>query len=58
MVVGQAGEGCAKHLHQDRLSLMAEYLGLAYYAEVPLVVWDVQRVGRALDYLRIHLREI
>jgi len=27
------------------LSLMAEYLGLAYYAEVPLVVWDVQRVG-------------
>lgn len=27
------------------LSLMAEYLGLAYYSEVPLVVWDVQRVG-------------
>ncbi len=27
------------------LSLMAEYLGLAYFAEVPLVVWDVQRVG-------------
>lgn len=27
------------------LSLMAEYLGLAYYAEVPLVVWNVQRVG-------------
>ena len=27
------------------LSLMAEYLGLAYYAEVPLVVFDVQRVG-------------
>jgi 2-oxoglutarate ferredoxin oxidoreductase subunit alpha len=27
------------------LSLMAEYLGLAYYAEVPLVVWDIQRVG-------------
>jgi len=25
--------------------LMAEFLGLAYYAEVPLVVWDVQRVG-------------
>jgi 2-oxoglutarate ferredoxin oxidoreductase subunit alpha len=24
---------------------MAEFLGLAYYAEVPLVVWDVQRVG-------------
>lgn len=27
------------------LSLMSETLGLAYYAEVPLVVWDVQRVG-------------
>ena len=27
------------------LSLMTEYSGLAYYAEVPLVVWDVQRVG-------------
>lgn len=27
------------------LSLMAEYMGLAYFAEVPLVVWDVQRVG-------------
>ena len=27
------------------LSLMTEYLGLAYYSEVPLVVWDVQRVG-------------
>ena len=27
------------------LSLMSEYLGLAYYSEVPLVVWDVQRVG-------------
>jgi 2-oxoglutarate ferredoxin oxidoreductase subunit alpha len=26
-------------------SLMAEYLGLAYFAEVPVVVWDVQRVG-------------
>lgn len=27
------------------LCLMAENLGLAYFAEVPLVVWDVQRVG-------------
>ncbi len=27
------------------LSLMSEYLGLAYYAEVPCVIWDVQRVG-------------
>ena len=27
------------------ISLMVEYIGLAYYAEVPVVVWDVQRVG-------------
>ncbi|MGB9669110.1 MAG: 2-oxoacid:acceptor oxidoreductase subunit alpha, partial [Anaerolineales bacterium] len=27
------------------LSLMTEYIGLAYFAEVPVVVWDVQRVG-------------
>jgi 2-oxoglutarate/2-oxoacid ferredoxin oxidoreductase subunit alpha len=27
------------------LSLMTEFSGLAYYAEVPLVVWDVQRIG-------------
>ncbi len=27
------------------LSLMSEYTGLAYQAEVPLVIWDVQRVG-------------
>ena len=29
------------------LSLMAEYAGLAYFAEVPIVVWDIQRVGPA-----------
>lgn len=27
------------------ISLMAEYAGLAYFAEVPIVVWDIQRVG-------------
>jgi len=27
------------------LSLMTEYAGLAYFAEIPLVLWDVQRVG-------------
>lgn len=27
------------------LSLMSEYLGMAYYTECPVVVWDVQRVG-------------
>jgi len=27
------------------LSLMSEFAGLAYYTEVPLVVWDVTRIG-------------
>jgi 2-oxoglutarate ferredoxin oxidoreductase subunit alpha len=27
------------------ISLMSEFLGLAYYAEIPAVVFDVQRVG-------------
>jgi 2-oxoglutarate/2-oxoacid ferredoxin oxidoreductase subunit alpha len=27
------------------ISLMAEFAGLAYYAEVPAVIWDIQRVG-------------
>ncbi len=27
------------------LSLMTEFIGLAYYAEIPVVIWDVQRVG-------------
>jgi 2-oxoglutarate ferredoxin oxidoreductase subunit alpha len=27
------------------ISLMAEFAGLAYFAEVPVVIWDVQRMG-------------
>ena len=27
------------------ISLMAEFAGLAYYVEVPAVIWDIQRVG-------------
>jgi 2-oxoglutarate/2-oxoacid ferredoxin oxidoreductase subunit alpha len=27
------------------ISLMAEFVGLAYYTEVPGVIWDIQRVG-------------
>jgi 2-oxoglutarate ferredoxin oxidoreductase subunit alpha len=27
------------------ISLMSEFIGLAYFAEVPVVIWDVQRVG-------------
>jgi 2-oxoglutarate ferredoxin oxidoreductase subunit alpha len=47
MVVGAgwAGLRAMTSTSGPGLSLMAEYLGLAYFAEVPLVVWDVQRVG-------------
>src|SRR6266566_2200946 len=27
------------------ISLMAEFAGLAYYSEIPGVIWDIQRVG-------------
>ena len=27
------------------LSLMSEFAGLAYFAEIPVVIWDVQRIG-------------
>ncbi len=27
------------------LSLMTEFIGFGYYAEVPAVIWDIQRVG-------------
>ena len=27
------------------ISLMSEFTGLGYYAEIPAVIWDVQRVG-------------
>jgi 2-oxoglutarate ferredoxin oxidoreductase subunit alpha len=27
------------------LSLMTEFSGLAYYTEIPIVVWDIQRIG-------------
>ena len=27
------------------ISLMSEFVGLGYYAEIPVVIWDIQRVG-------------
>ena len=27
------------------LSLMTEFMGYAYYAEIPAVIWDIQRIG-------------
>src|SRR5579862_980361 len=47
MVVGAAWAGARSMTATagPGISLMAEFAGLSYYAEVPGVVWDIQRVG-------------
>jgi 2-oxoglutarate ferredoxin oxidoreductase subunit alpha len=47
MVVGAgwAGARAVTATSGPGLSLMAEAAGLAYFAEIPAVIWDVQRVG-------------
>ncbi len=47
MVVGAgwAGARAMTATSGPGLSLMTEFAGMAYYAEVPAVIWDVQRVG-------------
>ncbi len=47
MVVGAgwAGARAVTATSGPGVSLMAEAAGLAYYAEIPAVIWDVQRVG-------------
>jgi 2-oxoglutarate/2-oxoacid ferredoxin oxidoreductase subunit alpha len=47
MVVGAgwAGARAMTTTSGPGISLMAEFAGLAYYAEIPAVVWDIQRVG-------------
>jgi 2-oxoglutarate ferredoxin oxidoreductase subunit alpha len=47
MVIGAAWNGTRAFTATSGpgLSLMQEFLGLAYYAEVPAVVFDIQRVG-------------
>lgn len=47
MVVGAgwAGARAMTATSGPGLSLMGEAAGLAYYAEIPAVIWDVQRVG-------------
>ncbi len=42
---GWAGARAMTATSGPGISLMSELAGLAYYAEVPAVVWDVQRVG-------------
>lgn len=47
MVVGAgwAGARAMTATSGPGISLMSEFAGLAYYAEVPGVIWDIQRVG-------------
>jgi 2-oxoglutarate ferredoxin oxidoreductase subunit alpha len=49
MVVGAgwAGARAMTSTSGPGISLMAEFSGLAYFAEIPAVVWDVQRMGPA-----------
>ena len=42
---GWAGARAMTSTSGPGLSLMAEFAGLAYYAEIPVVIWDIQRVG-------------
>jgi 2-oxoglutarate ferredoxin oxidoreductase subunit alpha len=47
MVVGAgwAGARAMTATAGPGISLMAEFTGLAYYVEIPAVIWDIQRVG-------------
>ncbi|MFN8670876.1 MAG: 2-oxoacid:acceptor oxidoreductase subunit alpha [Candidatus Sericytochromatia bacterium] len=42
---GWAGARAMTATSGPGISLMAEFVGLGYYAEIPAVIWDVQRVG-------------
>ncbi len=42
---GWAGARAMTATSGPGISLMAEFTGLAYFAEIPAVVWDVQRMG-------------
>ncbi|MBW3672392.1 MAG: 2-oxoacid:acceptor oxidoreductase family protein, partial [Acidobacteria bacterium] len=47
MVIGAgwAGARALTSTSGPGISLMTEYAGLSYFAEIPAVVWDIQRVG-------------
>ncbi len=47
MVIGAAWAGARAMTATagPGVSLMAEFTGLAYYVEIPAVIWDIQRVG-------------
>ena len=47
MVVGAgwAGARSMTSTSGPGISLMSEFVGLAYFSEIPAVIWDIQRVG-------------
>src|SRR5437588_7341349 len=42
---GWAGARAMTSTSGPGISLMAEFVGLAYYTEIPVVIWDIERVG-------------
>lgn len=44
---GWAGARAMTSTSGPGISLMAEFTGLGYFAEIPAVIWDVQRMGPA-----------
>ena len=42
---GWAGARSMTSTSGPGISLMSEFAGLGYYAEIPAVIWDIQRVG-------------
>lgn len=42
---GWAGARAMTATSGPGISLMAEFVGLGYFAEIPAVIWDIQRVG-------------
>jgi 2-oxoglutarate ferredoxin oxidoreductase subunit alpha len=45
MGAGWAGGRAMTATSGPGISLMAEFVGLGYFAEIPAVIWDIQRVG-------------
>lgn len=47
MIVGAgwAGSRALTATSGPGISLMAEFAGLAYFAEIPIVIWDIERMG-------------
>ena len=45
LAAGWAGARSMTATSGPGISLMSEFVGLGYYAEIPLVIWNIQRVG-------------